>query len=90
VISFFLLCCKKEKEIRMEEEMKWITIWVLANTVMLTLSLTYFYLNHELSIYWVWTGSLYLSSTTLPYLVWKYNQLKFVEKSNIVIQILKD
>lgn len=74
----------------MEEEMKWITIWIFANTVMATLSLMYFYLNHELSIYGIWTGSLYLFSTTLPYLVWKYNQLRFVERSNIVIQILKD
>lgn len=74
----------------MEKEMKWITIWIFANTVMAALSLTYLYLNHEWSRYATLTGALYTLSTILPYLVWKYNQIKFVEKNNITIQILKD
>ena len=74
----------------MKEEMKWITIWILTNIVMATLSLIYFYLNHELQMYGTWTVSLCLLSIILPYIVWKYNQIKFVEKNNIVIQILRD
>ncbi len=74
----------------MKEEMSWITIWILANTMMATLSLTYLYLNHELSMFGVCVGTIYILSTLVPYLVWKYNQIKFVDKSNIAIQILKD
>jgi len=60
----------------MKEEMKWITIWILTNTVMATLSLIYLYLNHELPKYGVWTISLCFFSIILPYLIWKYNQIK--------------
>lgn len=74
----------------MKEEMKWITIWILTNIVMVTLSLIYLYLNHELHRYGTWTVSLCLLSIILPYTMWKYNQIKFVEKNNIVIQILRD
>jgi len=74
----------------MKEEMKWISIWILTNIVMAALSLVYLYLNHELQMYGAWTVSLCLLSTVLPYILWKYNQMKFVEKNNIVIQILKD
>jgi len=74
----------------MKEELKWITIWILTNIVMATLSLIYFYLNHELQRYGAWTVSLCLFSIVLPYTVWKYNQIKFVERNNIIIQILRD
>ena len=74
----------------MNEEIKWITIWILTNIVMATLSLIYLYLNHELLRYGLWTVSLCFFSIVLPYLIWKYNQIKFVERNNIVIQILRD
>ena len=70
--------------------MKWITIWILTNIVMATLSLTYLYLNHELQRYGVATVSLCLLSIILPYIVWKYHEIKFVERNNIIIQILRD
>jgi len=74
----------------MEKEMRWITLWIVSNTMLALFSLAYFFLNHELSIYGVWTGSLYLCLTIFPYLAWKYNQIKFIEKTNITIQILND
>ena len=74
----------------MEEEMKWISIWILANIVMTALSLVYLYLDHELQMYGMWAVGLCLLTTILPYILWKYNQMKFVEKNNINIQILKD
>ena len=74
----------------MKEEMKWITIWMFANTVMAMMSLIYLYLNHELPIYGTLVVSIFTFSIVFPYIVWKYNQIKFVEKNNIVIQILKD
>ena len=74
----------------MKEEMKWITIWILTNMVMATLSLIYFYLNHELTMYGALTVSLCLLSIILPYIVWKYHQIMFVERNNIIIQILRD
>ncbi|WP_309497428.1 hypothetical protein [Sulfurovum sp.] len=74
----------------MKEEIKWITIWILANTVMTILSLTYLYLNHELHIYGITITSMFILLTVCPYCTWKYNQNKFVEKHNIVIQILKE
>jgi len=74
----------------MKEEMKWITIWIFANTVMAILSLIYLYLNNELPIYGTAVVSMFSFSIVFTYIVWKYNQIKFVEKNNIVIQILKD
>lgn len=70
--------------------MKWITIWILSNTLLTTLTLIYFYLNKELEIYGILTMILGSLSIVLPYTIWKYNQIKFVEKNNIVIQILND
>ena len=74
----------------MKEEMKWITLWIYGNTIMATLSLLYLYLNHELQMYGTLTSSAFLLMIALPYCGWKYNQIKFVEKNNIVIQILND
>ena len=74
----------------MKQEMSWMRIWMLVNSVMATLILTYFYLSHELEQYGVSVIGIYLLSIILPYILWKYNQMKFVEKQEIVIQILKD
>lgn len=74
----------------MNEEMRWITIWILSNVMMAGLSLTYFYLNHELHLYGTSILIGTLLSIVLPYCIWKYKQIKFVEKRTIVIQILKD
>lgn len=54
------------------------------------LSLVYFYLNHELGEYFVSIMGVTFFTAALPYAVWKYKQLKFVEKRSIVIQILND
>jgi len=74
----------------MKQEMSWMGIWILVNSMMATLILTYFYLSHELEQHGVSVIGLYLVSIILPYILWKYNQMKFVEKQEIVIQILKD
>lgn len=74
----------------MNEEMRWITIWILSNTMMAGLSLTYFYLNHELHIYGISIIVGTLLSIVLSYSIWKYNQIKFVDKRTIIIQILRD
>jgi len=74
----------------MKQEMKWITVWILMNSVMAVLSLMYFYLNNELSLYGSDVITIAMLSSAIPYTIWKYNQMKFVEKRSIVIQILKD
>ena len=74
----------------MKREMKWITIWMLMSIVMGILSLTYFYLNQELVLYGLSVLGVLLSSITLSYILWKYNQVKFIEKRKIVIQFLID
>lgn len=74
----------------MKEEIKWITIWIFANTVIAIMSLLYLYLSNELPMY----GTLVLSICSLlivfPYIIWKYNQIKYVEKRTLLIQILND
>ena len=74
----------------MKHEMKWITIWILSNAVLALLCLTYFYLNNELALYSTNILTVSLLFSVIPYSVWKYNQMKFVEKRSIVIQILQD
>ncbi len=74
----------------MNEEMRWITVWIVVNSLMAGLSLTYLYLNHELHIYGATVLVASLLSIALPYSIWKYNQIRFVEKRTIVIQILND
>ena len=74
----------------MKHEMKWITVWILTNLGVGILSLLYLYLTEGLGLYGVWTVSVFLLSIVLPYGVWKYNQVKFVEKRMIKIQILND
>jgi len=74
----------------MKQEMKWISIWILANLALTLLCLTYFYLNHELAYYSTNIITVSLFFIVAPYTLWKYNQLKFVEKREIVIQFLKD
>ena len=74
----------------MKQEMSWMGIWILVSFVMASLSLTYFYLSHELEQYGVSVVGLSLLSIILPYILWKYNQMKFVEKQEIIIQILND
>ena len=74
----------------MKQEMNWITIWILTNAVLALLCLTYFYLNHELALYGTNIMTISLLSMIVPYSIWKYNQMKFVEKRSIVIQILQD
>jgi len=74
----------------MKQEMNWITIWILTNAVLALLCLTYFYLNNELALYGTNIMTISLFSMIVPYSIWKYNQMKFVEKRSIVIQILQD
>ena len=74
----------------MNEEMRWITVWIVVNSLMAGLSLTYLYLNHELHIYGTTVLVASLFSIALPYSMWKYNQIRFVEKRTIVIQVLND
>jgi len=74
----------------MNEEMRWITVWIVISSLMAGLSLTYLYLNYELHLYGTTVLVSSLLSVVLPYSIWKYNQIKFVEKRTIVIQILND
>ena len=74
----------------MNEEIKWITVWILLNSLMAGLSLTYLYLNHELHIYGTMITIPFLLSIVLSYSICKYNQIKFVNKRTIVIKILND
>ncbi|HIQ28117.1 MAG TPA: hypothetical protein EYH42_06420 [Sulfurovum sp.] len=74
----------------MKQEIHWISLWILMSTAMTLLSLIYFYLSHELTQYGVLILSIFLLTITLPYILWKYNQVKFVDKRTIVIQILSD
>ena len=74
----------------MRQEMKWITIWILMNATLALLCLTYFYLNNELSLYSHHIITISLLCMAVPYCIWKYNQMKFVEKRTIVIQFLSD
>jgi hypothetical protein len=74
----------------MKREMKWITIWMLMSIVMGILSLTYFYLNHELALHGMSVLGLLLIAIIFPYSLWKYNEIKFVGKKQIVIQFLND
>lgn len=74
----------------MKNEMNWITLWILMSSVIALLSLIYFYLNHELATYGMMVLMISSVSIVLPYSVWKYKQIRFVERRSIVIQILKD
>jgi len=74
----------------MKKEMNWMSIWILMNSVMTLLIITYFYLNQEIEVYFLPIMVTFTALTLLPYVLWKYNQMKFVEKRTIVIQILKD
>ena len=74
----------------MKQEMKWITIWILTNTTLALLCLTYFYLNNELALYSHHIITISLFCMAVPYCIWKYNQMKFVEKRTIIIQFLSD
>jgi hypothetical protein len=74
----------------MKEEMNWMSIWIFGNTVMAFMSLLYLYLSHELHIYGMMTVGIFALSIIFPYTIWKYNQIKFIEKNHIVIHILKN
>jgi len=74
----------------MKQEINWMGLWILINVSMAILSLTYFYLNKELSLYGDLTMSVFLLLIVLPYSIWKYKRIRFVEKRSIVIQILND
>lgn len=74
----------------MKQEMNWISVWILMSTAMTMLSLSYFYLSHEFAQHAPSVLGIFLLSTTLPYIVWKYNQIKFVDKRTIIIQVLRD
>ena len=74
----------------MKQEMNWISVWILTSAAMALLSLSYFYLNHELTQHASSVIGVFLLTTILPYILWKYNQIKFVEKRTIVIQVLRD
>ena len=75
---------------KMKETLRWIDIWIAMNSMMLVLSMSYFYLNNQLLHYASFTLVVYLFVITLPYLLWKYKQKKLLAKHSIVIQILKD
>ena len=74
----------------MKNEMNLMTLWMLMSIAMAFLSLTYFYLNQELEEYALLIAGITFISIILPYSLWKYKRLRFVEKRSIVIQILKD
>jgi len=74
----------------MKEEIKWITIWILTNALLALLSIIYIYLNNELIQYLENIITLSLLFSIVPYTIYKYNQIVFVEKRSIVIKILQD
>ena len=74
----------------MKNEIRWITLWMFMSSTMILLSLIYFYLNQELGKYALMIAGITLFTIVLPYCIWKYKQIKFVEKRSIVIQILND
>ena len=74
----------------MKEEIKWITIWILTNALLALLSIIYIYLNNELIQYLENIITLSLLFSIVPYTIYKYNQILFVEKRSIVIKILQD
>jgi len=74
----------------MKLEMNWISVWTLAMTALASLSLSYFYLSNAFMPHAETIFTYYILTITLPYIVWKYNQVKFVEKRSIVIQFLND
>jgi len=76
------------KELEMKQEINWISLWMLICTTMVLLCLSYVTLNHEIEQYGANIISIYLLSTILPYIVWKYNQINFVQKRSIVIRAL--
>ena len=72
----------------MKQEIRWITIWVLMSFVLAMLSLINFYLNNELALYSMSVLGVLCIAIAFPYSLWKYNQIRFVEKKQIVIQFL--
>ncbi len=54
------------------------------------LVLTYLYLSHDLHIYAFSIVSISSIVILIPYSIWKYKQIKFVDKKHIIIQILND
>ena len=74
----------------MKETLRWIDIWIGMNTMMLAMSMSYFYLSHELSSYGSNFVLAYVFAIAIPYSIWKYKKLKSVKKSTIIIQILND
>ena len=74
----------------MIQEMKWITIWILLVGILAMLISAYFYLNNELSDYVYMIIATYILLILPPYSIWKYKQLKFVDKHSITIQMLHD
>ena len=74
----------------MKQEISWINLWILSNATLAILCLTYFYLNNEFAQYATYVMGMSLLSIAIVYSLWKYKQLKFVEKRSIVIQILQE
>ena len=74
----------------MKEELRWLNIWIGMNTMMLAMSMSYFYLSHELSSYGSNLVLAYVCAIVIPYGIWKYKKLKSVKKATIIIQILND
>lgn len=74
----------------MKQEINWIGLWILINVSMAILSLTYFYLNKELTLYGDLAMTVFSLLIIIPYSIWKYKRVRFVEKRSIVIQILND
>ncbi len=74
----------------MKQEINWMTLWILITTSMGLLSLAYTILSHELNLYGINILSIYLLSSILPYIVWKYSQIHFVQKQTMFLKPLHD
>jgi len=74
----------------MKQTLKWIHLWILTVLALMFLVLTYLYLSHDLHIYAFSIVSISSIVILIPYSIWKYKQIKFVDKKHIIIQILND
>ena len=78
------------KELKMKQEINWMTLWILITTSMGLLSLIYTVLSDELNLYGINIVSIYLLSSILPYIVWKYTQINFIQKQTMFMNPLHD
>lgn len=74
----------------MKQEINWITVWILITTTMGLLSLSYVVLSNELNQYGINIVSIYLLSSILPFIMWKYVNMNLVHKRSLFINQLHD